>query len=128
MQSSVLTWFCLIWSTACCAGAFWAWGSVSTRRRKPPPSLEPPPSSGQLARLEADQLELSSALEKINTTMKRLSSRQGMRDLRERQAEDQDTAPPVGAPKVELLRHYGMAGKVGPEFAKAQMARERGSN
>jgi hypothetical protein len=41
-----------------------------------------------------------------------------MRDLRERR--DTPAAPPVGTSKADLLRYYGMHGKVGPEFARAQ--------
>lgn len=104
------------------AFAFWRWGSPSTRRRKPPTSDEPTLTSGHLARLEADQAELFAALEKTQTTVKRLSSRQGMRDKRE---SDQDAeVPPIGTDKATLLRHYGMSGKVGPDFARAQLKRE----
>lgn len=72
-----------------------------------------------------------STLEKLTTTVKRISSRQGMRDLREREAEDAAAPPPPGTSKAALLRYYGLSGKVGPAFARKQMEFEgidRGSN
>jgi hypothetical protein len=104
-----------------------AWKLVfrSIPRGKPPASPTPtPPSESHLARVEADQAELFSTLEKLTTTVKRLSSRQGMRDVRERQSGE---APPQGTSKADLLRYYGMAGKVGPDFARAQMSFEMDS-
>jgi hypothetical protein len=70
-----------------------------------------------LATLVADQAALFSAFEKMAVTVKRLSSRAGMRDVRDRQA---TAAPPEGTSKADLYRHYGFAGKVGPDFARAQ--------
>jgi hypothetical protein len=97
----------------------WVLVSRSTRQRKRPESPPPtPPSEGHLARLEADQAELFSTLEKLSTTVKRLSSRAGMQDVRARSGRDEP--PPVGTDKATLLRHYGMSGKIGPEFARAQ--------
>ena len=88
------------------------------------PSFEAIPSSdAALAQLMADQAALYSTLEKLTTTVKRLSSRKGMQDLREREAAPPE-APPVGSDKATLLRHYGMAGKVGPAFAQAQLQLE----
>lgn len=103
---------------------FWR-GSASTRSAKRPPSPEPTQSSppqSELASLRADVDSLFSTLEKNSTTLKRLSSRAGMREVRERR--ESDSAPPRGAPKAELLRHYGMSGKVGPAFAQAQLSLE----
>lgn len=103
---------------------FWR-GSASTRSAKRPSSPPETPSSqlqSELASLREDVGSLFSTLEKNSTTLKRLSSRAGMRETRERQASA--SAPPVGAPKAELLRHYGMSGKVGPEFARAQQQLE----
>lgn len=98
----------------------WKRGSRSTRPSKQPESPPPTPSSdaATLAALQADQAALFSTLEKLTTTVKRLSSRQGMRELR---SQDERAAPPVGAPKRDLLRHYGMSGKIGPAFAQAQL-------
>lgn len=115
----------LCWLVGCALVA-WRWGSRSTPRRKQadaPPST--PPSEAHLARLEADQAELFSTLEKLTTTVKRLSSRAGMQDVRARSAQAEQAAPPKGAPKADLLRHYGMSGKVGPAFAQAQLDIER---
>lgn len=110
----------------------WSTGSRSTPPKKQPPSPQVTPDSGTpsvlaaLQRLEADQASLSSTLESVVTTTKRLSSRQGMRDLRARRAAaEQPAEPPTGASKADLYRYYGMAGKVGPEFAREQMRRER---
>ena len=101
----------------------WSLVSRSTRRAKQPPSSPTTQNSSEaLATLVADQAALFSAFEKMALTVKRLSSRAGMRDVRDRQATE---APPKGTPKAELLRHYGMSGKVGPEFAQAQLRMER---
>jgi len=77
-----------------------------------------PPSHATLSRLEADQVALSSSLESIAMTVKRMASRKAMQDFRQGASEN---APPPGAPKAEVLRHYKLAGKTGPEFAKAQL-------
>jgi hypothetical protein len=115
--------FCVV--VAACAR--WVLGSRSTPTRKPKPSPEATPTSethAALAAVQADQAVLFSTLEKLTTTIKRLSSRAGMREIREREQEDSNSAPPVGATKAELLRHYGLAGKVGPAFAQAQLELE----
>lgn len=114
----------LIWLAAAFALVRWLRGSASTHSRKPLASPPPTPvlEESRLAAMAADQAALFSTLEKLTTTVKRLSSRQGMRDVRDRQAASGDatTDPPIGAPKADLYRHYGMAGKVGPAFARAQ--------
>lgn len=93
-------------------------------RNSPPPTQDSEnPSLAKLAQLDSDQAALFSTLEKLTTTVKRLSSRAGMREHRAR--EDQREAPPKGTPKAELLRHYGMSGKVGPAFAQAQLEIDR---
>lgn len=107
-------------STVVCAFVAWRLASRSTRAPKPKPSPEATQNSDALtlAQLAVDQAALFSTLEKLTTTVKRLSSRHGMRDLRERERTE---APPVGTPKAELLRHYGFAGKAGPDFARQQL-------
>lgn len=110
--------------------AVWKLDSRSTPRKKQPPSEQPTqpsaiPSESQMAALAADQAALYSTLEKLTTTVKRLSSRQGMRDAR---ARDGGEAPPQGTSKAELLRYYGMTGKVGPAFAQAQLDLEAKRN
>lgn len=108
-----------------CAVACWRWVSAATPRRKQPPSVEPTPTSGQLAKLEADQVELFAALEKTSASLKRLTSRAAVQDHRERARNGSSSGPPpVGTSKAELLRHYGMSGKVGPAFAQAQLEME----
>lgn len=97
--------------------------SRSTPSRKQPPSPPPTPSSEGLLRVQADVAELSSAVESLATTVKRLSSRKGMADLRERRRaeEEQPTPPPPGADKGTLYKFYGLSGKAGPAFARAQL-------
>lgn len=105
----------------------WKPGSASTRTPKPTPSPETTQTSvtpAALAAMQADQVALFSTLEKLTTSMKRLSSRSGMRELREREEAGSNSDPPAGTSKAELLRHYGMAGKVGPAFAEAQQQLE----
>ena len=77
-----------------------------------------PPSDANLAKALADQAELFATLGKLTTTVKRLSSRAGMEDLRSRR---QDDAPPPGASKAEIRRHYGFT-RDGPAFASHQLA------
>lgn len=124
---SLVTLFLLILGAVLYVIALLRPGSRSTPSKKPSPSTEQTPSSvtdARVAAMEADQAALFSTLEKLTTTIKRLSSRAGMRDLREREREDSNEAPPVGASKTELLRHYGFAGKAGPNFARAQQEYE----
>jgi hypothetical protein len=124
MGPNALLWLLLIVTASTCLLAWcvlgvWLKGSRSTQSRKSPPS--PPPiqtSDAALAQLQADQAALFSTLEKLTTTVKRLSSRNAMRERREQPA---GARPPPGTPKAELLRYYGMAGKTGPAFAQAQM-------
>lgn len=75
-----------------------------------------------IADLQTDVSALFSTMEKLCTTVNRLSSRQGMRDLRSRTAEPE--VPPPGAPKAQLYKHYGF-GMNGPDFAQRQLALER---
>jgi hypothetical protein len=70
-----------------------------------------------IADLQADVSALFSTMEKICTTVNRLSSRQGMRALRERETASE---PPKGASKAELRKFYGFTND-GPEFARHQM-------
>jgi len=106
--------------------ACWLVASRSTPSRKSKPSTEPTPiSDAGLARVQADQAELFSTLEKLTTTVKRLSSRAGMEDLRERRkgetsGHSTSTTPPLGVSKADLWRHYMPGASAGPEFAKRQ--------
>jgi len=118
----------LTWSLSlvvgCVRAYFWL-ASASTPRKKLREPPQPIPPSA-LAGLQADQAELFSTLEKLTTTVKRLSSRAAMRERREGEAEG--SHPPIGTNKADLLRHYGMSGKVGPAFAQAQLDIERRTN
>lgn len=71
----------------------WARGLVLTKT-----------SDAALAAINADLAESFSTLEKLTTTVKRLSSRHGMQDMRERRS-TQDPPPP-GASKAELRAFY----------------------
>lgn len=123
--SSLIMLITSISSLALCAVAVWRTGSRASRRTRSQPSEPQAPSSldSRLAQLEADQAALYSTLEKLTTTVKRLSSRSGMRELRENR-QSELTTPPPGTAKADLLRHYGMAGKVGPDFHRAQQELE----
>jgi len=78
-----------------------------------------PPSELTLSQLAADQAALHSSFQSMATTVKRMSSRAGMAELRSRPAASE--APPLGATKAELRRHYGLTA-AGPEFAKRQLS------
>jgi len=80
-----------------------------------------PLSDAKLAALSAEQAELFSTLEKLTTTVKRLSSRSGMRELREQKL----GPPPPGAPKSEVRRYYQFPND-GPDFARHQLQLVRG--
>lgn len=129
MENSALLWLLTMQTTLLCslvvfAVVAWRRGSRSTRSAKQPTTPPVTPTSDAvLAQMQADQAALFSTLEKLTTTVKRVSSRAGMRDLREREHAAPE-APPVGASKAELLRHYGMSGKIGPAFAQAQLELE----
>lgn len=121
-----LFWFLTLISLLSLAAGYalhaWLTGSASTRRAKPqhsPPVTQP--SASALAEVQADQAALFSTLEKISTTVKRLSTRQGMRESRERAQADPGAAPPPGTPKAELYRHYGIAGKTPRQIAQHQL-------
>jgi hypothetical protein len=107
----------------------WLWSRV---RRAPPRSTPasratsaepaPPQWESRLAELQADVVSLSSSFEKVTKAVTRQNQRDVMRERRSGQGASE--APPKGTPKGELLRHYGMAGKVGPAFTRAQMEME----
>ena len=118
--------FSAILVAAACVVAFWRGVSRSTPKPTRKASLEATPNSppdsvqAQIAALQTDQASLFSTLEKLTTTVKRLSSRNGMRELREEPA----GPPPVGTPKSELRKFYGIDGKTGAEQAALQLTRE----
>lgn len=78
-------------------------------------------SEPRVAKLEADQAELFLILEKLTTALKRVTSRAGMQELREKRG---NAPPPPGASKAELRRYYGIAGVPGPEVAARQLRGE----
>lgn len=121
LLSLLITLTCLNLCVAALVVAAWRRVSASTRSRRQPESPPAIPNSA-LASLQADQAALYSSFEKMAVTVKRLSARHAMREAREQN--DSPSVPPVGTSKAELLRHYGMSGKVGPAFARAQMELE----
>lgn len=94
--------------------------SPATRSRKSPPESPPTGSfDARFAKLEADQVALFSALEKVCSELKRISSRQVRREEREEaKATLVAREPPRGTPKGELRRFYGLAGKSSTEIAR----------
>lgn len=90
---------------AACAAVCLRAASASARLRK------------QMRDLHIEIGELTSTVETLTDSHKRLRSREGMRDLRARRGE-----PKGPESKAELLRRLGLAGKVGPDFARAQLS------
>lgn len=89
------------------AVAYWREGSRSTHRKKSAPEPAPTPiSEGRLAKLESEMAELWSLLEKNTAAMQRMSSRLARRGERAH-----NDPPPVGTPKAELRKFYGIEGK-----------------
>jgi len=128
MGNSALLWSLIIVISStlllvgCALGAFLA-ASRSTPRRKQQGS--PPPMSDfeiRFAKVEAEQAELFSTLQKLTTTLRRLSSRAGMEDLRERRSND---PPPIGTPKAQLREHYKLTGLSSQQIAQRQMFEAR---
>jgi hypothetical protein len=121
MRNAAALWLLITSITSIClavvsAAISWSVGFRCTRALKSlRAQLRTPPSDAKLAQLAADQAECFSALEKLATTTKRLSSRKGMQDVRARQAND---PPPIGAPKSELRRHYGITGRSPAEIVQ----------
>ena len=113
---------------ASCAVASWLAVSRSTRLTNAlRERLQTPTSESRFATMEAEQAAFASSLQKLSSTVKRLSSRYGMAELRERRSEEEP--PPVGAPKAQIrlwaARKIGAPIGQGPESARAQLRFER---
>lgn len=105
MPTSVLVTLILLTCTCvACAVVCWRAASASARLRK------------QVREAHIEIGELTSTVETLTESHKRLRSREGMRDLRERRK-----ARSGPETKAELLQRLGLAGKAGPDFAKAQL-------
>lgn len=92
------------------------------RAAAPSPPASDASSTLKLVRdLQVTVADLESSFDSLMESHKRLRSRAGMRELRERRAA---AAPGVGASKADLMRHYGF-GQVGPAFAQRQLELER---
>lgn len=83
------------------------------------PERAPERWESRLAELEADVVSLSSSFEKTARAVTRQNARDVMRERRSRTSESAEgAAPPKGASKAELYRHYGLAGKTSVEIAR----------
>lgn len=69
----------------------------------------------RLREIEPEIAELSSQYDSLLESHKRLRSREGMRSLR------QTRGSTAAETKAQLLQRLGLAGKAGPEFARAQL-------
>lgn len=98
---------CMLISMACCVVAVAALRSLRAFASSRPQK--------RLSDLELSQAELASTLESVTLSLKRLSSRQGMRELRARRA---DEAPP--ATKEEARARY-LRGRSHAEIARMAM-------
>jgi ABC-type nitrate/sulfonate/bicarbonate transport system substrate-binding protein len=76
----------------------------------------------RFAKVESDQAELFSTLQRLTTTLRRLSSRAGMEDLREKRA---SAPPPQGTPKAQLREFYKLNGLTPQQIAQRQMFTDR---
>lgn len=112
-------------------------GSAATPARKSRSAPGPTENSLQdshaelqrtVAQLQADQAALFSTLESVTTTVKRLSSRAGMKALREERMTSTPEPPGPNASKAEKLAYYGLTGAVGPAFARRQQELELETN
>lgn len=116
LQSLLLT-VILLTSLAVISAAVACWQAFRSTRltNSLRAQLQTPTSAARLETLAAEQAEFASSLQKITTTVKRLSSRYGMAELRERRADEEP--PPVGAPKAQLRMFYGkkLGQSIGPE-------------
>lgn len=101
--SALLTLICIASLCVACAFVSWRAASGSARLRK------------QMRDVQIEIGELTSTVESLTESHKRLRSREGMRDLRARRA------APERETKAQLLQRLGLAGKAGPDFARAQL-------
>lgn len=76
----------------------------------------------RLREIEPEIAELQSQYTSLLESHKRLRSRTGMQNLREKRA---STAAET---KAQLLQRLGLAGKSGPDFARAQIALRSGDD
>lgn len=120
LLATLITSLCLL---AGCALGYWLVGSRAIRRKTPP--AEPPIqlSDAHYASLRAEMAELYSTLEKLTTAVTRIGGRKAKQEQRERDRAA-DSEPPAGTSKADLFRHYGLSGKVGPDFHRAAQALE----
>lgn len=101
----LLTTICLTFLCALCAAVAWKQASTCSRLRK------------RVHEVELSIADLTSTTENLLDSHKRLRSREGMKALRERRS-----GPKSAETKAELLQRLGLAGKSGPDFARAQLS------
>lgn len=99
------TMICSTLLSAICAVVAWRQASTCYRLRK------------RVHDLELSTADLNSTVENLLDSHKRLRSREGMKALRERRS-----GPKIAETKAELLQRLGLAGKAGPDFARAQLS------
>jgi len=90
-----------------CAVVAWKQASACSRLLK------------RVRELELMTADLNSHLDGLLESHKRLRSREGMRELRERRLTANTRQPET---KAQLLQRMGLSGKAGPEFARAQLS------
>lgn len=103
--------FLSITGLVACAVGYWRLASRATRALS-----RKPPSESTLSSHAVEIAELHSSLGSLAKTVKRLSSRYGMQETRERQAAEPEVIP-EGLSKAELRRRMGIAGKSHAEIA-----------
>lgn len=89
-----------------CALVYLRAGFRSTPSRKSRAEPLTPASDERLAKVEAEQAQLWSTLESLTTTLKRISSRRAMANLRGTPSGDEP--PPPGTSKQDLRKFYGL--------------------
>lgn len=92
---------------AACAAVAWKRASECFRLLK------------RVREVELVTADLSSHLDGLLESHKRLRSREGMRELREKRSTASTRQPET---KAQILQRMGLAGKAGPEFARAQLS------
>lgn len=99
-----------------------AFAVASLRRalRSTPAKKPTPPSPEELSR----ELESAAAFEKMSHALRKVDNRLRMREARETSGPGR--APPEGADKAAIWRHYGFT-QAGPRFAQHQLELERNS-
>lgn len=112
----ILTLTALFLSVVLCAFAVLRRDSPSTRRVSSRPPPQPTPISlADFEMLRTEVTSLSLGLEALRKQVKKLAGYNAVTEFRAREA---NAPPPIGTPKAELRRHYGINGKSPREVAE----------